>query len=56
MITSTIDLKGSTDWETGKKIRYILKLANTGATVDFVVPEVGAWGTTPDKDLDTPNK
>lgn len=56
VITSTIDLKGSTDWETGKKIRYILKLANTGATVDFVVPEVGAWGTTPDKDLDTPTK
>lgn len=54
-ITSTIDLKGTTDWETGKKIRYTLELANKGATVSFA-PEVGDWTTeeNPEKDVPTP--
>ena len=44
VITSSIDLKGTTNWETGKKIRYILELSNKGAAVSFV-PEVGEWLT-----------
>lgn len=44
-----IPLKGTAAWETGKKVRYTLKLANNAASMTFA-PEVGPWST----DDDTP--
>lgn len=44
-IVSTIDLKGTTAWEVGKKIRYTLSLSYTGAEIKLAVPEVGGWAT-----------
>ena len=51
-VTSSIDLKETTAWEPGKKIRYTLTLANGGAKVTFVVPELGAWNTTDDTNVE----
>lgn len=42
VVTSSIDLKGTTGWAAGKKIRYTLELANKGATVSFDA-SVGPW-------------
>lgn len=42
-VTSSIDLKGTTGWTAGKKIRYTLKLTNQGASVSFDAA-VGPWG------------
>lgn len=44
---STIQLKETSAWEAGKKVRYTLKLANGAASMTFA-PEVGPWSTTDD--------
>lgn len=54
-VTSSIDLKGTTDWAAGKKIRYTLELANKGAAVSFA-PEVGEWEAETDPFNPTPAK
>lgn len=51
-VVSTIDLKGTTAWAVGKKIRYTLSLSYAGAEIKFIVPEIGAWNTNDDENVE----
>lgn len=48
-----IDLLGSAAWESGKKVRYTLTLANGAATIKLT-PEVGSWNENDDSTEELP--
>lgn len=45
-----VELNGTAAWESGKKVRYTLTLANGAATIKLD-PEVGNWETAPEQNL-----
>lgn len=53
---ATIDLKGTTAWTAGKKIRYTLTLANTAKQVTMNVTSVDGWTSEDNVEETTPKE
>lgn len=47
-VTSSVSLKGTQNWEAGKKLRYSLTLSNEGKKVTLKVEPVSAWNVADD--------